>query len=50
MKVLVTGTDGYIGSPLSSVLLERGHDVTGFDTGYYRDGWLYNEDIKKYSC
>jgi nucleoside-diphosphate-sugar epimerase len=49
MKVLVTGTDGYIGSPLSSVLMERGHDVTGLDTGYYRDGWLYNNDIRKYS-
>jgi len=49
MRVLVTGTDGYIGSPLSSVLLEQGHDVTGLDTGFYRDGWLYNDGIKKHS-
>ncbi|MGS5087315.1 NAD-dependent epimerase/dehydratase family protein [Hydrogenophaga sp. A37] len=42
MKILVTGTDGYIGSLLGSVLLERGHDVVGIDTGFYRDGWLYN--------
>jgi nucleoside-diphosphate-sugar epimerase len=43
MKLLVTGTDGYIGCQLSSVLLERGHDVTGLDTGYYRDGCLYSD-------
>jgi nucleoside-diphosphate-sugar epimerase len=42
MKVLVTGTDGYIGVMLGSVLQERGHQVTGLDTGYYRDGWLYD--------
>ena len=47
MKVLVTGIDGYIGSQLCSVLLERGHDVTGLDTGYYRDGWLYAEQTKR---
>ncbi|HWA23897.1 MAG TPA: SDR family oxidoreductase [Caulobacterales bacterium] len=41
MKVLVTGIDGYIGSILGPYLMERGHDVTGFDTGYYRQGWLY---------
>jgi nucleoside-diphosphate-sugar epimerase len=22
--------------------MQRGHDVTGLDTGYYREGWLYN--------
>jgi len=42
MKVLVTGTDGYIGTVLAPMLMERGHDVTGLDTGYYREGWLYN--------
>jgi nucleoside-diphosphate-sugar epimerase len=42
MKVLVTGTDGYIGAVLAPCLMERGHDVTGVDTGYYRIGWLYN--------
>jgi nucleoside-diphosphate-sugar epimerase len=47
MKVLVTGSDGYIGSQLSSLLLERGHDVVGLDTGYYRDGWLYTEQGKR---
>jgi nucleoside-diphosphate-sugar epimerase len=42
MKILATGTDGYIGILLASVLLERGHDVVGVDTGFYRAGWLYN--------
>jgi nucleoside-diphosphate-sugar epimerase len=41
MKVLVTGIDGYIGAILGPYLMERGLDVTGFDTGYYRQGWLY---------
>lgn len=42
MRILVTGTDGYIGIWLASVLKERGHDVVGLDIGYYRDGWLYD--------
>ncbi len=42
MKVLVTGADGYIGALLAPFLLERGHDITGLDTGFFRSGWLYN--------
>jgi nucleoside-diphosphate-sugar epimerase len=42
MKVLVTGTDGYIGVMMAPLLQERGHQVTGLDTGFYRDGWLYD--------
>lgn len=42
MKVLVLGIDGYIGVRMADVLLKRGHDVTGIDTGFYREGWLYN--------
>ncbi|MGB5160111.1 MAG: SDR family oxidoreductase [Thermoanaerobaculia bacterium] len=43
MRVLVTGVDGYIGSLLAPLLLQKGWDVVGLDTGYYREGWLYND-------
>jgi len=42
MKVLVTGTEGYLGSLLAPLLLRHGHGVVGVDTGYYKVGWLYN--------
>lgn len=42
MKVLITGIDGYIGTQMAQVLMKRGHDVTGIDSGFYREGWLYN--------
>jgi nucleoside-diphosphate-sugar epimerase len=46
MKVLVTGTEGYIGARLVPLLFGRGHDVVGLDTGYYRDGWLYSDNLR----
>ncbi len=42
MKVLLTGGEGYIGTQLGPLLLERGHDVHVYDTGYHRVGWLYD--------
>ena len=42
MRVLVTGSEGYIGTILSPYLLARGHEVVGVDTGFHRVGWLYN--------
>jgi nucleoside-diphosphate-sugar epimerase len=42
MKVLVTGTEGYLGCLFAPILLERGHEVTAVDTGFYKSGWLYN--------
>jgi nucleoside-diphosphate-sugar epimerase len=45
MKVLITGSDGYIGTMLSQLLKDKGHQVTGLDTGFFRDGWLYENGI-----
>lgn len=37
MKVLLTGSEGYIGAVMRDFLLERGHAVTGLDAGYFAD-------------
>jgi nucleoside-diphosphate-sugar epimerase len=47
MKVLVTGTDGYIGSLLAPRLAALGHAVTGLDAGFSRDGWLYTDPAER---
>ena len=44
MRVLVTGSEGYIGARLVPILMSRGLDVVGLDTGFYRDGWLYSDN------
>jgi nucleoside-diphosphate-sugar epimerase len=36
MRVLLTGHLGYIGTVLTPMLLERGHDVVGLDSDLYR--------------
>lgn len=36
MRVLVTGSRGYIGSILTGMLLDRGHEVAGLDSDLYR--------------
>ena len=46
MKVLVTGNQGYIGSVLTQLLHERGHEVHGFDVGYYVDCSLFDFNPK----
>ncbi|HTJ24935.1 MAG TPA: SDR family oxidoreductase [Candidatus Limnocylindria bacterium] len=35
MRVLLTGHDGYIGTILAPMLLARGHEVTGCDSGLF---------------
>lgn len=42
MRVLVTGTEGYLGSVLAPELLRDGHELLAVDTGFYKAGWLYN--------
>jgi nucleoside-diphosphate-sugar epimerase len=44
MRVLVTGSEGYIGARLVPILIAHGLDVVGLDTGFYRDGWLYSDN------
>ena len=45
MKILVTGTEGYIGARLAPWLHAHGHEVHGLDTGLYRDGCLYLDPV-----
>lgn len=42
MKILVTGTEGYLGSLLAPILMKDGHEVLAVDTGFYKTGWLYH--------
>ncbi len=44
MKVLVTGDRGYIGSVLTSMLLDKGYAVVGYDVDYYGENLLYSVD------
>lgn len=44
MKVLVTGDRGYIGSVLTGILLDRGYEIAGYDTDYYKDNNLCPAD------
>ena len=43
MQILLTGINGYLGSLLAPELIRRGHQVTGLDTGYYKERALYPE-------
>ncbi len=41
MRILVTGTEGYIGSLLAPALVQRGDEIVAVDTGFYKAGWLF---------
>lgn len=43
MKVLVTGSEGYLGIPLTKMLRQHGHDVVGLDTNFYNEAELYDD-------
>ena len=49
MRILVTGDRGYIGSVLVPMLIEKGYEVVGFDSGYFSDNLLekFDEDYQK---
>ena len=46
MKVLVTGNQGYIGSVLVPLLIERSYEVIGYDVGYYKECILFDDQTK----
>jgi nucleoside-diphosphate-sugar epimerase len=37
VKVLLTGSEGYIGAVMRDELLAKGHEVVGLDTGYFSE-------------
>jgi len=41
MRVLLTGDQGYLGSLTGPALVRAGHDVHGFDAGFYAEAALY---------
>lgn len=45
MKILITGSEGYIGTILKKVLLDAGYEVAGIDNCFYSSSWLYGERI-----
>lgn len=49
MRVLVTGSRGYIGTVLTPMLEEAGHEVVGLDSDLYR-GCTFGEEIPETPC
>ena len=41
MRIIVTGSEGYLGSLLAPELIRQGHEVLGIDTGFYKEGTLF---------
>ena len=52
MKVLVTGNNGYVGTVLTDILLQKGYSITGLDVNYFEPCTLepvrqdYNQVVK----
>ena len=42
-RILVTGTEGYLGSLLAPELIRQGYQVIGLDTGFYKERMLYRD-------
>ena len=47
-KVLVTGSQGYIGTLLMQMLLKNGYECVGYDLGMFEDCYLYPTTKKDY--
>ena len=47
-RILVTGSEGYIGSVLMPILLKEGYDAVGLDTCFFSDGNLTNAELQAY--
>jgi nucleoside-diphosphate-sugar epimerase len=49
MNILVTGNNGYVGTILTEILLEKGHTVTGLDVNYFESCALepVNQKLKQ---
>lgn len=45
-KILITGSNGYLGSFLTSYLKKKNYDILGIDVGFFRNCYL-NKDKKK---
>src|SRR4029077_7058052 len=44
IRILVTGTEGYLGSLLAPELVRQGYEVIGLDTGFYKERAFYRDD------
>jgi nucleoside-diphosphate-sugar epimerase len=42
-RILVTGTEGYLGSLLAPELMRHGYEVIGLDTGFYKERAFYRD-------
>ncbi|MCD4731755.1 MAG: SDR family oxidoreductase [Bacteroidales bacterium] len=47
-KILVTGSEGYIGTIMVPILIKNGYDVTGCDPGFFAEGNLTQTKLPEY--
>ena len=40
-RILITGSLGYLGSMLSQYLIAKNYSVIGYDTGFFKEAYLY---------
>ena len=46
-NILITGSEGYIGSFLTSYLKKKNYNILGVDIGFFRNCYLYKDKIKQ---